>query len=432
MGGGVGNALSSLVVYEKANNPSYVHNIVMLDIPVNIHFVELCKKNEVAVSGLNEVDILLSISIADVVILHWWNHPAMASFLASFPRIKCRIILWSHVNGCNYPCLPFNFLKLMSYVIFTTPFSYENNLWTKKQQAEIKKFSKVVYGLGDYSKLISAKLEHNISVEKFNIGYVGTLSKSKIHPKFIEYCLDVINKVPNASFIMVGDNEGSKELQVEAQKQGILSRFEFTGYSNQITDELARFDVFAYPLNPHHFGTTENVLIEAMAYGIPVVALNHNTEKYIIGNDRRIGLLANSKFEYSDCIRQLYDDPILRKSLSDNARLYIETNYTFSKNIKNFLTTLDEVLNRPKRAINFLDGIGNTPHEWFMNFLGEEKSFFLKSTMEINSDTRLDCEKQIKTSSSILRERKKSSISHFSEYFPDNFFLKYWKSLINE
>lgn len=432
MGGGVGNALSSLAVYEGINNKESMHSIIILEAPINDRYINFCLENKVPVSMASKVDMQLEIRKADIVIIHWWNHPAMASFLAFLPEVKSRIILWSHVNGCNYPCLPFEFLEQMDKVLFTTPFSYENTLWTNQQRVLIKKNSSIIYGLGDFSNLLPNPELKKHKNGKFNIGYIGTLSKNKIHPNFIEYCYNVYLQVPNAFFIMVGDEANKNIFLSEANEYGIADRFEFTGYSNQIASELSRFDVFAYPLNPDHFGTTENVLIEAMASGIPVVALNHNTEKYIIGDGQNIGLLANDKHDYANCIKLLHDNECLRMTVAKNAKSYIQDNFTFSKNVKYFRDALKTVISKPKRIANFKNVIGEKPYEWFLTFLGKDKNYFSESIFSESLEIRNKSEEQVKKCSLILRERNKSSISHFSEHFPDDKYLKYWRDIVSE
>ncbi len=169
-----------------------------------------------------------------------------------------------------------------------------------------------------------------------------------------------------------------------------------------------------------------------MASGIPVVALNHNTEKYIIGDGQNIGLLANDKLDYANCIKLLHDNECLRMTVAKNAKSFIQDNFTFSKNIKYFRDALNFVISRPKRIVNFKNVVGQKPYEWFLTFLGKDKNYFLESIFSESLDIKNKSEEQIKKCSLILRESNKSSISHFSEYFPDDKYLKYWRHLISE
>jgi glycosyltransferase involved in cell wall biosynthesis len=432
LGGGVGKALSNIVTFEKENNSEHIHKILLIDHPEKKQFIDICCKCGVEVLLKNDnYNIIHEIESSDIVILHWWHHPIMAEFLRFFPEIPTRIVLWSHVNGCNYPCLPYDFVSLPHKTFFTSPFSYENSFWNDDQRLEVKEKAVVVYGLGQLE--FYNTIQKNIS-DEFILGYVGTLNKSKIHPQFVDYCYAVLQKVPNARFIMVGDNSGSEEIIQKAKNYDIEDKFLFTGYSNQVVNELSKFDVFAYPLNPKHFGTTENVLLEAMAFGLPVVALNHNAEKYIILNDKEVGLLADSVEHYADCIKYLYDNPDERKRIGINAREYIETNFTFEKNVTLMRNELDQIISMPKKVFNFKNIFGNYPYEWFLSCLGEDKTLFRNSidgSLVSNQIIKNKIEEKIRNCSPILKENTKSSIRHFSTTFPDDLILQYWSHLIN-
>lgn len=431
LGGGVGKALSSIVTYERRNNPAHEHRVLLLDEPEKDQFLNVCREGGVEVllkSG--GYDIEKEMAAADVVVLHWWHHPAMAEFLARFPRTPARLVLWAHVNGCNYPCLPFGFADLPHRTFFTSPFSLENTYWTPRQREKMRKNSAVVYGLGELDFRPAAK---KTSSNDFVVGYVGTLSSSKLHPQFVEFCYAVLKKVPAARFVLVGDAGHSEALLRKARAYRIDHKLSLTGYCSQIADELSRFDVFAYPLNPKHFGTTENVLLEAMAFGLPVVALNHNAEKYIIRGHKEVGLLADSVEHYADSLKYLYDNPRERARLGANAREYVKANFTFEKNVELMRVELKKVAKMPARRFNFAGVFGDSPHDWFLACLGEDRPHFSESVEQVRRPTaarkRL-LEEKIRASSPILGEKTKSSIAHFAASFPSDRELQYWKELM--
>jgi glycosyltransferase involved in cell wall biosynthesis len=429
LGGGVGKALSSIVTYERKNNPRHFHKILLLDDPEKDQFINICRKGGVEVLLKGEpYNLNQELANADIVILHWWHHPAMALLLANFPKLPLRLILWAHVNGCNYPCLPFEFVALPQKTFLTSPFSLENASWSKRQREKIKKYSTVVYGLGEVEYYSKIKKVHS---NKFIVGYIGTLSSSKLHPQFVDFCYAALKKVPNTCFVMVGDVNHGNDILQKAKAYRIDNRFKLIGYSNQIVNELSKFDVFAYPLNPKHFGTTENVLLEAMALGLPVVALNHNTEKYIISNHKEVGLLADNIEHYADCIKYLHDNPRERTRIGVNARKHIKENFTFEKNIGLMRRELNKVVKMPRKRFDFKNVFGAQPYEWFLACLGEDRAPFAASIdKKLNSSRKKAIEQKIKTSSLILREKKKSSIAHFAESFPEDANLQYWKGLL--
>jgi L-malate glycosyltransferase len=435
LGGGVGKALSSIVTHEQKFNPWHKHKILLLDKPEKDQFVNICRKGEVdVILKTQHFPLEREFADADVVVLHWWHHPIMALFLANFPAIPVRLVLWVHVNGCHYPCLPYGFVALPHRTFFTSPFSLENAYWTSQQQNDIKQRSAVVYGLGELE--FSAENSYARSATKdFVIGYVGTMSSSKLHPQFVEYCAAVVKCLPDAHFVMVGDTTGSEDIMRKATEYHIQDSFVFTGYSTRIVDEMSGFDIFAYPLNPKHFGTTENVLLEAMAFGLPVVALNQNAEQHIINNNKTIGFLADSIDHYVECIVYLHDNPDERVRIGVNAREYVKRHFAFEKNVELMRVELDTVSRMPKKQFNFASVFGTEPYEWFLACLGEDYASFADSIddrIHSNAEEMAIVTNKIKSCIPILREKNKSSIRHFSNMFPNDVHLRYWNKLLDE
>jgi len=247
----------------------------------------------------------------------------------------------------------------------------------------------------------------------------------------MDFCLAVLAKVPNAYFVMVGDVGLDNQLLQMAKTHNVENRFRFTGFSNQIINELSGFDVFGYPLNPKHFGATENVLLEAMAFGLPVVALNQNVEKHIIGIDRQVGLLADDIETYADCIKYLHDNPNERVRIGTNARQYVEENFTFTDNVELMRHELNEVMKMSRKNFDFRTVFGSQPHEWFLTCLGDDLAPFAASLSSLPDSLEEETIKNmIRSSSPILRENTKSSILHFANNFPEDKYLQYWKDLI--
>lgn len=428
MGGGVGKVLSGVAAFAKQNNSKYQHKIIMLESPEKTNFIDICRDNGVeVVIAPNRDFIEEQMKLADIVQLEWWHHPKMAELLYHFPQIPVKLVIWSHVSGCNYPVLPFKFIKIPQRFLFTSVFSHENPHWSEIERSWVKTHTETVNSSGGFENVGNKdKKEHH----GFNIGYIGTLSYSKLHPDFLDYCSAI--DVPEAKIILVGDSANQRIIEREAQQKGVAERLEFTGYSNNIHKELARFDVFAYPLNPEHFGTTENVLLEAMAAGLPVVALNQCAEKYLIEH-MQTGLLANSIQEYAGFIKYLYNNPGERKRIGENARREVLKEFTVIKTVEKLNANYDMVLEMPDQIFNFTSVFGDMPYKWFLSGLGNERKFFQDSLDPRKMDDKVNIfqiEKKIEDCRQILKERSKSSIYQFSKYFPNDVNLKYWCSLI--
>ena len=72
--------------------------------------------------------------------------------------------------------------------------------------------------------------------------------------------------------VIGGDNEN--KLRQECIINSV-NNVNIIGKIDNIEPYLAVFDIFAYPLNPNHYGTAEQVLQEAMAAGVVPVVFNN-------------------------------------------------------------------------------------------------------------------------------------------------------------
>jgi len=427
MGGGVGRALSSLAVYANNVDRKNIHRILAIEKPEKTQFVDVCKENNVDIIFTDNIDIIKSeIMKSDIVQLSWWHHPKMVKILCNLPQIPTRMILWSHVSGCSYPALPFEFAEVFHKVFFTTEYTKDNPYWTSEQRRIISSKSEVIYGAGNINDI--AVLYHK-SHKGFHVGYVGTLNYSKLNPEFA-YIASLID-IPDVKFIMVGDLQKKLQIINDAKKFNICNKLEFTGYIKDVSTALASFDVFGYPLNPWHFGSTENALIEAMAAEIPVVAFNQAAEKYIIKH-METGLLADTYEHYAQLIKYLFENPGERRRLGKNAREYALETYRMDKIIKRLNESYEQVLLMDIKTFKFSRVFGEKPYEWFLSCLGADREMFLKSisTDVYEKSNRERIEKDIINCHHILKEKSKSSIFHFAKVFSEDENLAYWKSII--
>ena len=431
MGGGVGRFLSGMLS-NNSNKSDIIHKIVLLEKPVKTKFVEIALSNNIEIVIEKNINILKEeILRSDIVILHWWHHPLMAKFLSEFPDVETRLAVWAHVSGCNYPSIPFEFISLPQRIFFTSEYSYENPTWTTSQRKYIKDNSTVIYGLGVDYKETSTKLGIKNESE-FRIGYVGTLSQGKIHPDYAEFCKKTHDLIPQARFVLVGDLTDKNQLVESFEKKGITDFVEFAGYTEDVNSYLDTFDVFGYPLDPFHFGTTENVVIEAMLKELPVVMINQCTEKYII-QDMKDGMLANNSEEYAAKIEYLFKNKKERIRIGKNAKKTVLDRYKIENNILKMNNELIDIYRRDTRKFEFKAIFGDKPYNWFLSCLGAEGDIFEEYIFsKKNLYETKEIREKIKSCKPILRGIGKSSINHFAMLFPEDEILRELQKIIKE
>ena len=135
---------------------------------------------------------------------------------------------------------------------------------------------------------------------------------------------------------IAGDGPEKAALHQQAQEAGVLDRVEFAGWLTRedIPGSYRQADVFVLPSRDEGM---PNVILEAMASGLPVVATR------IAGNDELVrdgetGLLvaAEDAAGLRRAIKRLAADAALRVRMGQAARASAETNYSWTATAKQY------------------------------------------------------------------------------------------------
>lgn len=103
------------------------------------------------------------------------------------------------------------------------------------------------------------------------VGVVGRLELEKGHPTLLEAWPMVLDRVPGAYLLIVGEGSRQDALRQIAREQGIERHVIFTGRRDDIPAVTAALDVAVLPSYREAQGLT---ILEAMAMSRPVVASN--------------------------------------------------------------------------------------------------------------------------------------------------------------
>lgn len=156
------------------------------------------------------------------------------------------------------------------------------------------------------------------SDKDFVIGFVGRLSPEKnvrLLAKLERALLEA--GVRDCRFLIVGD--GSEKGWLESN----LQRAEFPGVlsGERLAEAYANMDAFVFPSETDTFG---NVVLEAMASGVPVVASAGGGPKFLVRPGAN-GYVADSFEAFVKALSDLRTHPSLRESMSQQARQAVMT-----------------------------------------------------------------------------------------------------------
>jgi glycosyltransferase involved in cell wall biosynthesis len=163
------------------------------------------------------------------------------------------------------------------------------------------------------------------------VAFVGRLNRWKGQDVFVEAAVKLVNRHPEARFVIAGDAPPGEERRVEElgtqiRDAGVDDRVELLGF---VPDGAAVLDAAAIAVVPsvwpEPFGLT---VLEAMRAGCATVATNHGGAAELI-EDGRTGLLVPPADVESlaAAIGRLLDDPGLRARLGAAAREHVSATF---------------------------------------------------------------------------------------------------------
>ncbi len=168
---------------------------------------------------------------------------------------------------------------------------------------------------------------------KVVVGFVGGFSSWHGMDVLLAAASDIIKKVQNIHFLLVGEGKMRKPLEKFARDNCLSEYVTFTGnvLYEEVPNYVAAMDITVMPCS-NTYGSPIKVF-EYMAMGKPVIAPKLGPVEEIIVHGRE-GLLINPeiKDELEETILCLCSDEALRNKMGMNGRRAILRHYTWVKN----------------------------------------------------------------------------------------------------
>ena len=120
-----------------------------------------------------------------------------------------------------------------------------------------------------YSEISRKEIREEFGLkDEFVIGHIGRFSEQKNHIFLIDIFLKVLENIPNAVLLLVGEGELKGKLDEYVRSKGIQKNVIFAGVRKDIARLLSAMDAFALP---SLYEGMPNVIIEAQATGLPCI-----------------------------------------------------------------------------------------------------------------------------------------------------------------
>jgi hypothetical protein len=162
--------------------------------------------------------------------------------------------------------------------------------------------------------------------------------------------------------------------------------------------------------------------------------LGNPSEMHIV-EDGVTGIIAPNEKSYVRAIEGLYQNPDLRKKLSENARKAAKIKYSIELMVQRWEEVFGEVLSFPKTPRQWTGrrrGNGTSAAQVFIESLGEYGKEFEKSlTAQSEKDRKsaIEAIKKLYASSPLWKANTRGTSNHYHLFFPEDDVLKQWRDI---
>ncbi|MDC8446585.1 MAG: TIGR03088 family PEP-CTERM/XrtA system glycosyltransferase [Nitrosomonas sp.] len=363
--GGLENGLVNLI--NGMPDGRYRHAIICLEEYTD--FRSRIKKNDVRVFALHKregYDLRLYLKLFKLLrqlkpdIVHTRNLAALeAQPVAAAAGIKRRVHGehgrdMSDLEGKN---LKYNLLRSTIYPFVDQFITVSKDLqkWlVNRLKVSPERITQIYNGVDSerFSATLSQTIEHSpegfFAENAFVIGSVGRMEAVKDYPTLIRAFIRLLEAIPDAReslrLMIVGGGSSRSGCLEMVCKSGYEKLIWMPGERSDIPDLMQKMDLFVLPSLGEGIS---NTILEAMSCSLPVVATRVGGNVELI-DESQSGVLVEPGDEVAleEAILKYYVRPELLEKHGKFARNKIETYFSMSAMIENYMNVYDRLLNQ--------------------------------------------------------------------------------------
>jgi glycosyltransferase involved in cell wall biosynthesis len=173
------------------------------------------------------------------------------------------------------------------------------------------------------------------------VGVLAALRPEKNHGLFLAGAKRILEKLPTAQFLVIGDGPRRSELESAARELGIASAVHFLGSRSDVPELLAACDLVA--LTSHNEAAPVSIL-EALSTEVPVVASNVGSVKETIV-DGETGRLfpAGDVAAFSQASIELLRDSSRRRSMGGEGRKRVIARWSLDAMVRGYEQLIERI-----------------------------------------------------------------------------------------
>jgi len=227
--------------------------------------------------------------------------------------------------------------------------------------AEPERFRTIYSGM-ELDWFLNAKFDSDAVRREFGIpldvpvvGKIARLFPLKGHDQLMDAAPEIVRRVPNVRFFLIGDGILLEHLQKRAREYGILENFIFAGLIDRtrIPEMISAMDLVV------HTSLREGlarVLPQALAMGKPCVSFNIDGAPEVVINDET-GYLVQpfDSIGLAEGISRILEDADMRARMGENGRRHVDPAFRSEKMVADIAEVYAMLLERKADTIKKFD-----------------------------------------------------------------------------
>ena len=424
LGGGVGRALVSLAEGDPigpARQP-IERQVLCLEPPQKTGAWQRLLELGVQVrTSAGEADLRHAAGAADLVQCEVWNHPRLFEAWHQLRGLSLRMTHWCHVSGLGFPKLPDALWHNDQPVALTAACSLRSStqgLQTAHRSGKVHVISSAA-GFEKWPALGRRAVSWH---HELRLGYVGSLQLAKMHPHYVQWLVKALPEPSTpVSVEVLGDVIEPGALARQCEQHGRPGLVKALGFRSDVATAMSAWQGFLYLLNPHHYGTAEIALIEAMASGLVPIILPNACEADLVA-DGIHGWHVDSPAALRQTLARMAADAHERSRMGDAASDWVRHTFTTGRLTRAFASLYEQTMATSPQTWDVTPWMGTHPWQWFQATLPAGHDF------EVDAPPRLPMD----DAGHAHRERTKGSVHHFASCFPQDRVLRAWSQHVSQ
>ena len=183
--------------------------------------------------------------------------------------------------------------------------------------------------------------QHGIDPTDKVVGVIGRLNPEKGQRTFLEAMETTVRSCPEVKALLIGDGQDRAMLERYCQERGLTGQVVFTGYQKDVAKYYQILDLLVLPSRSEGL---PNAVLEAMSFGIPILATNVGGVPEIIRDDNGVLVPPDDSSVLAERMIELLRNESLRRRIGAKGQQSLHPRFDPARRVRDILDLYDEVL----------------------------------------------------------------------------------------